>query len=769
MGLATGGPSIVVGRDVSRSLLVLGDHNQIFTGIYESLRDAYIEPRSVFKRVDFDHFTGRDWLLQEVDAFLGNNDCGYFVLEAEAGLGKTAFLAWLVRKRGYIHHFVELAPGSAGVGAGLKNLAAQLILAYPKPDAARDAPLPAVAVRPDYLDRLLRQSSENRREGEKIVLVVDALDEAGTWPRHNALCLPEVLPEGVFFIVSKRPVPVVLYVDTHSTPRHVFHLRADSDKNRDDMQGFLTQAVAWRGIAKALTDNQYTQKQFISTLMEKCQGVWAYLGHVIHEIEQGERSPLDLDTLPDGMTQYYVRYWRGWRKENEDKWDAVHLPLIATLAAAREPITVECLAKWANVKMPTEGLRRLLCEDWRHFIAIVSHRSQERYQFYHATLRDFCEGQVGRDELTDDEWEFVCELRRATVNAYRRIMQEAQEPEVRRDAALRLTRLDWLAYVDEVSTDERLICLELIAPLVSSVDDREYLVQRCITPVLVSGTVNLSDRQRAQFLTYRAGILGALGRSEEAAGDYEEAKSCANVLFKSPDYLLEDHKLVARINLGLGGVASTRAEELERSEDQECRRGLLEEAVKSYSAAVELAQVYGQDAALEARIYKELSWAYALLQRWEEAEQSYRTALEAVERVRDQDQEAYANCRALVLETAGEVHREWGQALISEGNSALALSEYETAHKYAQEEITLLEPHPGESRDLLVIAHINDGEYLLAMHGCPDCEATLLAQACEHWRTALNMARGWGFENLEQVANRHLEQHCGSEACQPGG
>ncbi len=96
----------------------------------DSIYDAYIDPSPVFERVDLNHFVGREWLMAELDAFLQKNDRGYFVIEAEAGLGKTAFLAWLTQKRGYIHHFSELARGPAGIESGLANLSAQLILAY---------------------------------------------------------------------------------------------------------------------------------------------------------------------------------------------------------------------------------------------------------------------------------------------------------------------------------------------------------------------------------------------------------------------------------------------------------------------------------------------------------------------------------------------------------------------------------------------------------------------------------------------------------------
>ena len=41
---ARGDRSVVVRRDVINSIINTGDHNQFFTGDYERLRDAYIDP-----------------------------------------------------------------------------------------------------------------------------------------------------------------------------------------------------------------------------------------------------------------------------------------------------------------------------------------------------------------------------------------------------------------------------------------------------------------------------------------------------------------------------------------------------------------------------------------------------------------------------------------------------------------------------------------------------------------------------------------------------
>jgi hypothetical protein len=415
-----GDDAIQIGRarDIIHSIFITGDHNQVFVGDYERLRDVYIEPWSVFERVNLDHFVGREWLLAEVDAFLRDHDRGYFILEAEAGLGKTTFLAWLVRERGYIHHFTELAPGLDGVGRGLKNLAAQLVLAYHLSAYEAEGVLSGAAARPDYLLKLLKHAADQRQDGEEIVLVVDALDEVGTPPGQNVLGLPQVLPEGVFIIVSQRPVPVTLQVDAATTPRRPFHLAADSYENQDDMRRFLERAATWPGITQALEEGGDATEQFVTTLLEKCRGVWIYLHYVIHEIERGERSPLDLNALPDGMTQYYARYWQRWR--DDDKWYEVYLPLLTTLAAAQEALTLAQLCSLAGVT-ERQGLGRLLQEEWRPFLAVGDTEDGPSYRLYHASLREFLDGRTDLTRLVEAERSLAEELAQATRQAHARV------------------------------------------------------------------------------------------------------------------------------------------------------------------------------------------------------------------------------------------------------------------------------------------------------------------------------------------------------------
>src|SRR6185436_14515395 len=118
---------------------------------------------------------------------------------------------------------------------------------------------------------------------------------------------------------------------------------------------------------------------------------------------------------------------------------------------------------------------------------------------------------------------------------------------------------------------------------------------------------------------------------------------------------------------------------------------------------------------LKVGIRIELSYTYALLEKWVEAKEQYGSALSLLESDHDQleDLVAYTTYRALILETASQIHFKHGQALADQGDNLEALAEYAIAYSCVQEEIALLEGASADS-ELLVIARINAGDYLLA-------------------------------------------------------
>ena len=406
---ASGERGIAIGRDAIHSIFATGDHNQFFVGDYQRLADAYLHPWPVFERVQLDRFTGRGWLASQVDDFLTCHDRGVFVLEAEAGLGKTAFLAHLARERGYIHHFVELARGLDGVAPGLKSLAAQLVRAWVLNPYTAEAVLPGSAARPEFLQNLLKEAADRRdrtRPGEKIVLVVDALDEAGTpAPGQNVLRpASHSASKGVYLVVSQRPVEVSLTVEA---PREVVRIEAQGP-GQPGRHGGVSRAG--RGMARREESPGRQPDPAGRSSSPRCstraRGVWIYLHYVLAEIETGRRTPLTLEDLPQGLWQYYARFWNQWRRDHEDAWDARRraAPEHAGGRPGRADLRDAQLALDGVASDPTalKRLRRVLDTEWSPYLAAASAASgsARAYRFYHASLREFFGGAIDTAHLT---------------------------------------------------------------------------------------------------------------------------------------------------------------------------------------------------------------------------------------------------------------------------------------------------------------------------------------------------------------------------------
>ena len=410
---ASGERSIAIGRDAVGSIFVTGGTNQFFTGPYERLAEPYIDARSLYDELPLERFVGREWLVDRIDRFIRGNDRGYFVLEGGVGVGKTIFMAWLARERAYVHHFVQFAPRDAG--AALRNLSAQLIRTWDLSSRAIGGTLPVDTARPDVFYGLLAETSERRdqvRPGEPIVIVIDGLNEAEpeVTPNGNVLSLPASIPRGVYVIVSQRPTSVPLTV---KVPLDVGELATDSRDNLEDMASYLREVVSrW-----PMNGPRQQPEDVVRALLRASGGVWIYLHYVVAEIESGKRDPANLDSLPGGLWQYYAQYWQRWQREHPQEWRNLHSPLLNTLAAAGEPLPPGQLATLAGLAdVATVDL--LLSVEWRPFVHQVPDSDGFRYGIFHASFREFMEGQVETGSLRSAERAVAHQMAMATRAAH---------------------------------------------------------------------------------------------------------------------------------------------------------------------------------------------------------------------------------------------------------------------------------------------------------------------------------------------------------------
>lgn len=366
--------------------LAIGDNNQIYqyflSDRYAPLAHKLITFATLIEEKTQD-FVGRRFVFDALDQFLAKAPSGYFIIKGEAGIGKSALMAQLVRTDQCVHHFVVSTQGINRADQFLENVCAQLIASY-KLD--RPAWLPPEASRDSaFLSALLQEVSQGLEADQHAVILVDALDEVDWRGRigENVLFLPPTLPKGVFIVVTMRHKEgLPLQVDNSQ----VFYLDPDSKDNREDVIAYIAQFAQRDAMQPRLQAWGATLNAFTQTMLDKSEGNFMYLRYVLPAIERGEFQHGTLAELPQGLKDYYERHWRQIRAIDEDVWVAYRQPVICYLAAAREPVTVWQVADWSKIA-PARVLAAV--RDWREFLDEETGGEQKRYRIYHASFQDF--------------------------------------------------------------------------------------------------------------------------------------------------------------------------------------------------------------------------------------------------------------------------------------------------------------------------------------------------------------------------------------------
>ena len=385
----------------------------LFCGGFERLRDVCFDPAPLARDLDLAHFTGREWLIAQIDAFLIGRPRGYVIIQAEAGVGKSTLAAHLVGTRPWLCHFTRL-PGGRSPEAARKSLAAQLIAAWDLMEEwAQQGVLPVSASRPDWFSRLLEAAARKRdrqqsgeQERQPIVIVVDGMDEAEPEPgggRGLPLGLPESLPDGVYVVATSR-FGIDRALHAVRNPADWLQIEVEGADNLDDMCRFISDVTSAEGgdarLVTMLRGAGVEVGWFRANVAQACAGIWIYLRYVLDEIRDGTRDPRSVGDLPGDLAGFYAEQVERWRGAAEDeaaqrRWEQVRLPLLGVLGAARAPLTVAELAGFAAGPSP-EAARVFIEETARAFL---SRRDDDRsgaprYALRHQSLRDLLTGNI---------------------------------------------------------------------------------------------------------------------------------------------------------------------------------------------------------------------------------------------------------------------------------------------------------------------------------------------------------------------------------------
>ncbi|MFF4812788.1 hypothetical protein ACFY03_31705 [Micromonospora chersina] len=373
-------------------------------------------------------FTGRGWLVEKIDVRIGQVAArpvgGYVLVEAEAGLGKSALATYLAFSptRRWPAHFSRQ---STSPEAARANLAAQITYAYPLTDTPDgSAGLPGNYTDPAWFaQRLMTIQAQRRARGEvsPLVILIDGLDEAPPPSAGEvAFGLPRTLPPGVVVVATTRP--------GHPLPAgaRVERIDVTGQANLDDLREHVTfRARSDRALAARLAASNVTPEAFTRGLVAAAAGVWIYALLVMDQVRDGDLPADSLGALPAGLAGYYSENLRRIRERDPDRWDGVVRPVLGTLAAVTEPMTSTTLADW-SMNLPLGPVQDVLDSPLRPFLAHTrgDHEAADptgRYRLRHQSLRDFLTGrETGHEDHTVVQLSARCA--QATQQAHRRIL-----------------------------------------------------------------------------------------------------------------------------------------------------------------------------------------------------------------------------------------------------------------------------------------------------------------------------------------------------------
>lgn len=376
------------------------DANQVFVnGTVFFDRIKFASPTIASKIYNFEmdiakrteEFVGRTFVFAKIDQLLQSQEfhSGYIVISGEPGIGKTALCGQLVKQLGCVHHFNIANRGVNSPQAFLENVCAQLIIRFGLEDKFPE--LEARATRDgNFLLELLDLSSR-RASGNPVIIVVDALDEAqptGSNRTPIPLYLPQYLPDGVCFVVSRRPVKPeedTLRVDN----RHLIELHSTDERNLQDVRLYVRNFVHKRRSAMVQKISQWkiNEATFVDTICDHSEGNFMYAKIVLEAIYRDNFSVSDLSDirhLPVGLKGYYQQHIELMRNR-----DAAYDDIVCTLATMQMPMSVPEISAFTAIE--ERAVKRCL-DQWREFFDLITDRhGVDRYTLYHRSFQQYLE------------------------------------------------------------------------------------------------------------------------------------------------------------------------------------------------------------------------------------------------------------------------------------------------------------------------------------------------------------------------------------------
>lgn len=334
-------------------------------------------------------FVGRAHVFDAIERFTAGQAKGYFTLVGDPGAGKSTLLAELVRRTGCVAHFNSRAGGVTTAQAFVDNVCRQLEVRFRLPAAlSRSSRRDGEQLRNVLL--AAAEAAAPARTGRPLLIAVDALDEvaeAESQQGANVLFLPQVVPDGLYFVVTRRRTAVPLF---SLSPQALCNLSDYPAENRRDIEMYLAAAARRPRLAEWLSARKVGTDTFVRTLREKSELNFMYAHYVLQALESGFYGGLELADIPAGLQGYYEDHWQRMGMQ------ASPLPhekirILYVLCELSRPASLAEILRFASdssLRLDPVTAAQVLSE-WKPFLHRHDAGGEPRYSLYHESFRDF--------------------------------------------------------------------------------------------------------------------------------------------------------------------------------------------------------------------------------------------------------------------------------------------------------------------------------------------------------------------------------------------
>ena len=226
--------------------------------------------------------------------------------------------------------------------------------------------------------------------GKRILIVLDAVDESEYHGRHELANLISnhlhTLPSYIRFLITTRPEKNLIDKFKQLNP---LYIEGNDERNLSDLKLVLQERISE---ASARTTD------LIDDLAEKSDGLMLY-AFFLSEIYNEESSMFSIDCLPQGIGEYYERYFRRLEREldllkiSQDKF----FSLLSALAVAKEPLPEAFLVTLLGL----DDSRRTMQKVRKAISSLFVINEDNAISFFHKSVRDWLVDSSEHDYCVD--------------------------------------------------------------------------------------------------------------------------------------------------------------------------------------------------------------------------------------------------------------------------------------------------------------------------------------------------------------------------------